>query len=171
MGLGYYIAKKLHQEGATVIITGRNEENLKKAYEKIGDNTVYYCWDISDIKKGKNILDEIYNKYGGIDILINNAGISLHESNILEVTEENFDKQFSINLKGSYFLSKNYIKKLKENNAQGNIIFISSERGNKCDDLPYGLIKVAINSLTRGLSRRFYQAGIRVNAVAPRSNC
>ena len=117
-GLGYYIAKKLHSEGANLIITGRNEENLKKACEEIGDNTMYYCWDVSDIKKGKDILDEIYSKYGRIDILINNAGISL--------SEENFDKQFSINLKGSYFLTQNYIKKLKENNAtrKYNIYFI-----------------------------------------------
>lgn len=166
-GLGYYMAKKLNEEGAIVIITGRNEEKLKIACEQMGKNTTYFVGDVSDIKSGKKIIDKIYEQYGKMDVLINNAGISYHEGNILKVTEEKFDKQFSTNLKGSYFLSQNYIRKVKENKAQGNIIFISSERGSQCDDLPYGLTKVAINSLTQGLSRRFYKDGIRVNAVAP----
>lgn len=166
-GLGYYMAKKLSEEGAIVIITGRNEEKLKKAITQLGENVNYFCWDVSDIKKGKEILDKIYEQYGKIDVLINNAGISLHEGNILKVTEDNFDNQISTNLKGSYFLSQNYIRKAKEKNQNGNIIFISSERGSQCDDLPYGLTKVAINSLTQGLSKRFYKDGIRVNAVAP----
>lgn len=166
-GLGFYIAKKLYEEGAIVIITGRNEEKLKKACKELKGHIAYYCWDVSDTTKGEEIINEIFEKYGKIDVLINNAGVSLHEGNILNVTEENFDEQFSINLKGSYFLSQKYIKKIKEKNSQGNIIFISSERGSQCDDLPYGLTKVAINSLTKGLSRRFYRDGIRVNAVAP----
>ena len=108
-GLGYYIAKKLSEEGAIIIITGRNEEKLKKASKEINDKAIYFCWDVSDINKGKEIIDEIYEKYGKIDVLINNAGISLHEGNILKVTEKNFDNQISTNLKGSYFLSQNYI--------------------------------------------------------------
>lgn len=166
-GLGYYMAQKLSQEGAIVVITGRNEEKLKNACKELGENVNFFCWDVSDVKKGEEIINKIYEQHGKIDVFINNAGISLHEGNILKVTEENFDNQISTNLKGSYFLSKNYIRKVKENKQNGNIIFISSERGSQCDDLPYGLTKAAINSLTQGLSRRFYKDGIRVNAVAP----
>ena len=113
-------------------------------------------------------LKKMYNKYKKIDILICNAGISLHEGNIMNVKEEDFEKQINTNLKGIYFLIKKYIEYYKNNNQKkGNIIIISSERGKQCDDLPYGLTKVALNSLIEGLSCRFYKEGIRINGVAP----
>lgn len=171
-GLGFYIAKSLINSGAYVIITGRNEEKLKSSLNKLGKNCEYLIMDITDIEKGKTILEELFNKHNEIHGIINNAGVSFHEKNILEVTEKQFDEQFNTNLKGAYFFSQNYIKELKNRKQQnGNIIFISSERGSMCDDIPYGLTKVALNSLVKGLSRRFYKEGIRVNAVAPGVTC
>lgn len=167
-GLGYYIAKRLLKEGAIVIITGRNKRKLENAKKQLGENCKYKVFDIKDIFKMDNLINDIYNKYGKIDCLINNAGISLHEGNILNVSEDNFQDQIDTNLKGGYFLVKSYIKKYNElKQKNGNIIFISSERGKQCDDVPYGLTKVAVNSLVEGLSRRFYKNGIRVNAIAP----
>lgn len=167
-GLGFFMAKKAISEGAQVIITGRNEETLKNAANVLGKNCEYKVFDVKNIKEGKVLIDYIYEKYGKIDCLINNAGVSLHEGNMLNVSEDNFDNQFTTNLKGAYFLTQNYIKKYKNiNQKKGNIVFISSERGSQCDDLPYGLTKVAINSLIEGLSRRFYKDGIRVNGIAP----
>ena len=165
-GLGYYIAKKLSSEKAKVIITGRNEEKLKRAVNEIGNDVEYIVYDVK--KCDNSFIKTIYNKFGKIDCLINNAGISLHEGNMLNVTIEGFQNQFDTNLKGAYFLAQEYIKEIrKTKQKEGNIIFISSERGKQCDDIPYGLTKVAINSLVEGMSRRFYKEGIRVNAVAP----
>lgn len=166
-GIGYEIAKKFDNSNALVIITGRNKEKLEKAVEKL-NNTVYYQNDISDISSLDDLIERIYSKYGHIDIVVNNAGISLHEKNYFEVTEEGFDKQFGTNLKGGYFLTQKIINKQKENI---NFIFISSERGDQCDYLPYGLTKVAINSLVEGLSSQFYRNNIRVNGVAPGVTC
>lgn len=167
-GLGYYIAKKFVLEGAKVIITGRNEEKLKSAIDSLGENATYYTLDVQNVLAGKELINELYKQYKQIDCLINNAGISLHEAHFLNVSEEGFDNQFATNLKGSYFLSQNYIKKIKETKQEaGQIIFITSERGDQCDDIPYGLTKVAVNSLIEGLSRRYYTEGIRVNGVAP----
>jgi len=167
-GLGYYMAKKFVSEGAKVIITGRNEEKLKEAIKELGELATYYVLDVQDVAAGKDLINKLFDKYQRIDCLVNNAGISLHEGNFLNVTEEDFDAQFNTNLKGSYFLSQNYIKKFKEiNQDTGQIIFITSERGDQCDDIPYGLTKVAMNSLIEGLSRRFYTEGIRVNGIAP----
>lgn len=171
-GLGYYIAKSLIKSGAFVVITGRKEDKLIESQKKLGKNCIYRVMDITNIKKSKEVLEELFDKYEIIDGIINNAGISLHEGNILNVSEENFDMQFNTNLKGAYFFSQNYIIQCKKHKQDsGNIIFISSERGSMCDDIPYGLTKVAINSLTKGLSRRFYRDGIRVNAVAPGVTC
>ena len=171
-GLGYAIAEKLVNEGAYVIITGRDKNKLIKAKEKLGDNCDFYIMDVSDIKDTNNIIEKIFNKYNRIDGIINNAGISLHEKNILDVSIENYDKQFDTNLKGAYFVSKKYIEMFfKAQQKNGSIIFVSSERGSMCDDIPYGLTKVAINSLTEGLSRRFFKDGIRVNSIAPGVTC
>lgn len=167
-GLGFYMAKKLSKNNANIIITGRNEEKLKNATKEIGKNCEYYVLDMQNTEEFNDFLSKIYSKYKKIDVMICNAGISLHEGNILNVKEDDFDKQINTNLKGVYFLSQKYIEHYKKNNQKkGNIIIISSERGKQCDDIPYGLTKVALNSLIEGLSYRFYKEGIRINGVAP----
>ena len=168
-GLGFYIAKKCVLEGANVIITGRNEEQLRNAQKELGSNCNYIVFDMENVNKIDSFFEECVKKYGKIDCIVNNAGISLHEGEITNVTIDGFNKQFNINLRGGYFLAKEFIKYIQENEdiENGNIIFISSERGAQCDQIPYGLTKVAINSLTEGLSRKYYKKGIRVNAVAP----
>ena len=115
------------------------------------------------------MLNEAINMLDGrIDCLVNNAGISLHEKSMMEVTLETFDKQLDINLKAPYFLTQNFIKHcIDVHNKKASVVFISSERGLYCDEIPYGLIKAAINSLTRGIARRHVRNGIRVNAIAP----
>lgn len=166
-GLGFYMAKKFRDDGAKVIITGRKKENLEKAKKELGTGIDIYQLDMKEIEKFPDFIKSLFDKYGHIDCLINNAGISLHEQDIKNVDKEKFENQISTNLEGSYFLAKEYIKNIKERKILGNLIFISSERGAQCDFLPYGLTKVALNSLTEGLSRKFYRDGIRVNAVAP----
>ena len=167
-GLGYYMAKKFKEDGAKVIITGRNMESLEKAKKELGESIEIRQMDMSSIEEFPKFIEELFNKYGHIDCLINNAGISLHEGDLCNVDKEKFERQIRTNLEGAYFLAKEYIKKIKEKNLSGNIIFMSSERGAQCDYLPYGLTKIALNSLTEWLSRKYYKDGIRVNAVAPR---
>lgn len=165
-GLGFDIAKKLSREGALVILLGRNEEKLINACGNI-KNSKYYVCDISDVDSSKKVFDDIFNEEKNIDGLVNNAGISLHEWDFLKVDKDGFDKQFYINLKGSYFLTQYYIDYQLKNNLPGNVIFISSEAGTMCDDLPYGLSKASINSLVQALSYNYYKNNIRVNAIAP----
>lgn len=151
-----------------MLITGRSEETLKKAVDKLGENASYIVFDIEKVSEIEQKFNESVKIMGDIDCLINNAGISLHENEIQNVTIEGFNKQFDVNLRGAYFLSQAYINYIQKNKKEsGNIIFISSERGAQCDQIPYGLTKVALNSLTEGLSRKLYKTGIRVNAVAP----
>lgn len=170
-GLGLEMAKRFDASGANVVITGRNEEKLKKAVS-ILKNTSYFVNDIQNINSHDELINYILKKYNKINVLINNAGVSKHEKDFLTVTEENFDEQFNINLKGAYFLTQNIIKRLKKEEKESfNVIFISSERGSQCDYLPYGLTKIAINSLVEGLSCRFVREGIRVNAIAPGVTC
>lgn len=105
--------------------------------------------------------------WGGVDSVVLNAGISFHEGNILNVTQEGFDRQFNVNLRSGYFLAQAFINNKLDRQEKGNLLFLSSETAAKCVDIPYGLTKAAINSLVGGLARRVYQRGIRVNAIAP----
>ena len=166
-GLGFSIAKALAANGATTIILGRNYDKLKKASSKIGANCHPIKCDMQDVASVKNTIDECFKKYGHIDGIINNAGVSLHEWDFLKVTEDGFNSQFETNLRGSYFATQEYIKNALGGKKEGNVLFISSEAGTMCDDLPYGLTKRAINSLTEALSYKYYKNNIRINAIAP----
>lgn len=165
-GIGLAIAKYCAEEGANVIIIGRNEEKLRDAASNIS-GCKFLSFDLNKIDQIPELLTNAERILGhNIDSLVLNAGISLHEENIKYVSREGYEKQFTTNLESSYFLAKTFLENQKVN-SKINLLFISSERGFQCDDVPYGLTKCAINSLTRGLSRRFYKEGVRVNAIAP----
>ena len=123
---------------------------------------------MQDISSFDTFFKQAENLIGKINCLVNNAGISLHERNITEVTELTFDNQFNTNLKGPYFLSKEFICYYLDNNiSNGKILFTTSERGEFVDDIPYGLTKAAINSLVKGLASRLIKYDIRVDAIGP----
>lgn len=165
-GLGFSMAKKFVAEGAEVLIAGRNEESLKESSQKIGCN--YLVYDVSDVDNAERFLGKADQLLGGVNVLVNNAGISLHEGNIRNVTPEQYDAQFNINLRGAYFLTQKFINLYEKNNrTHGSVLFLSSERGQHVDDLPYGIIKAAVNSLTQGLAKLLIRNDIRVNAIAP----
>lgn len=166
-GIGLAMAKKFDSEKANVVIIGRNEEKLKKAV--LNSNIKYLTYDLNDIDNFDGLIKNCRKKFDGeIDTIVCNAGISLHEGNICNVTKETFDMQFSTNFRANYFLCKKFSEYfLKSNQESGNILIISSETGDQCYDTPYGLTKSSLNSLVRALSRRFYKSGLRVNAIAP----
>lgn len=168
-GIGKAIAKKAVSEGANVVIIGRNEKKLSAAVNEIGKNLKYIKFDIIDIENYNKLFEEISKQLNGkIDTLVCNAGISLHENSYKNVTIESFDKQFETNFKSTYFLIQRFLDYLEKNKIQkGNILVMSSETGNQCYDIPYGLTKNALNSYVRAISRRVYKQGIRINAIAP----
>ena len=166
-GLGFEIAKRIILDGGEVVITGRDEEKLKKAADKLGKKCSFMVCDVQNVNEAKTLVDGIFENFGHLDGVVNNAGISLHEWDFLKVTEDGFNSQFNTNLRGGYFITQQYVKKCLELKGKGNIIFVSSERGSMCDDLPYGLTKRAIDSLVEALSFKYYKNGIRVNAIAP----
>jgi 3-oxoacyl-[acyl-carrier protein] reductase len=164
-GLGYAMAEKFIKEGATVLIAGRNEETLRKASSTLGCK--YLKLDLQDIKSFDAFVEHADEMLGGVNCLVNNAGISLHENTVYDVTPDSFDAQINTNLKGAFFMSQKCLAVMEKNNRQGNILFVSSETGDTADIRPYGFTKAAINSLVKGLASLMAKKGIRVNAVAP----
>ena len=164
-GLGAAMAAKFVAEGATVLISGRNENTLKETANKIGCK--YLVLDIQNTAKLDNFITEADQLLGGVDSLVNNAGISLHEPTFFDVTPDTFDAQIATNLRGGFFLTQSFTKLLLHEKRKGNVLFISSETGETVDIRPYGFTKAAINSLVQGLACLFVEKNIRVNAVAP----
>lgn len=168
-GIGLAMAKKFASEGANVIISGRNEEKLKKAVEEIGTNAQYAQFDVTDVNNDRTFLEKCKTMFNGaIDCLVSNAGLSLHENVFTNVTIDGFDKQFNTNMRGNYFLCKAFLEmKLSEKAENASLLVTTSETGDQAYDIPYGMTKAALNSMVKALSRRVYKSGIRVNAIAP----
>ena len=123
--------------------------------------------DVSKVETFVDFMSQADILLGGVNCLVNNAGISLHENTFFEVTPETFDKQVNTNFKGAFFLTQEFVKLIKANNRKGTILFTSSETGDTMDFRPYGFTKAAVNSMVQGLAYLFAKDNIRVNAVAP----
>ena len=164
-GLGFSMAKKFVAEGAEVLIAGRNIKVLEESAKKL--ECKYLQLDVSNPSEFDAFMDKAEELLGGLNVLVNNAGISLHENTFFDVTPETFDKQVDTNFKGAFFLTQTFIRHIKNTDTKACVLFVSSETGDTMDFRPYGFTKAAINSMVQGLAYLFAKDGIRVNAVAP----
>ena len=164
-GLGFSMAKKFVAEGAEVLIAGRNIKVLEESAKKL--ECKYLQLDVSKPSEFDAFMDKAEELLGGLNVLVNNAGISLHENTFFDVTPETFDKQVDTNFKGAFFLTQTFIRHIQNTDTKACVLFVSSETGDTMDFRPYGFTKAAINSMVQGLAYLFAKDGIRVNAVAP----
>lgn len=167
-GIGRAMAEKFLEEGAKVLITGRNQEHLKEAMESINNpSLITKVFNSENINAVPEFNEYCFRQMGTVDVLVSNAGISLHEGNILNVTSEGFDRTITTNLKSHYFISKAFLERKIKESREGVLLFITSKDGYVCNETPYGRTKASVNSLVGGLSTAYYRHGIRVNAIAP----
>lgn len=164
-GLGFAMAKKFISEGAEVIIAGRDLQVLEDSATKLGCK--YLQLDVSKPNEHYSFIQNAVKELGGVNVLVNNAGISLHENSFFDVTPETFDAQVETNLKGAFFLTQTFLRYIKSVGTTACVLFVSSETGDTMDFRPYGFTKVAVNSMVQGLAYLFRKEGIRINAVAP----
>ncbi|HCL4439387.1 3-oxoacyl-[acyl-carrier-protein] reductase [Clostridium botulinum] len=170
-GIGRAIAKKLASMGANLVLNYRSSakeiDTLLEEIEEFGIETLVIQGDVSSFEDSKKIADEAKNKFGTIDILINNAGIT-KDSLILRMAEEDFDKVISVNLKGVYNCSK-HIAPIMLKQRSGKIINISSVVGvaGNAGQCNYAAAKAGVIGITKSLAKELGSRGITVNAVAP----
>lgn len=171
-GIGYAIVKRFLEEGATTVLCGSREETALKALAKIKeempDAKVEAIWpNLSDRAAVTAEFNAIKEKYGSIDILANNAGISQNVS-LFDYKDEDFDKILDLNIKAIYSCTRAAAEIMKENGG-GSIINTSSvvSINGQASGCGYPASKFAVNGLTKSLSRELGKYGIRVNAVAP----
>ncbi|OSA93185.1 UNVERIFIED_ORG: 3-ketoacyl-ACP reductase [Clostridium botulinum] len=170
-GIGKAIAIEMAKEGAKVIVNyNNNKEKAMKVVMEIEDiegTAIAVKADVSKRDEVKKMIDIAIENFGGIDILVNNAGI-LQQKPFETITDEEWDKMFEVNMKGSFICSQECIPYMVKNNF-GRIINISSIGGQWGGNLAvhYSATKAGIISLTRSLAKIYSKDGINTNCISP----
>ena len=171
-GIGFATAQKFLQNGAKVVLFGSRKESVDKALEKLKkENSNYevlgFYPNLSKEVEVRSVFEKVYKKYGKIDILINNAGLS-SSTPLTSYTPEELDKIIDVNIKAVFICSKNIVPYFEKNH--GGVILNTSSMVSiygQPAGCVYPMSKFAVNGLTKSLSRELAPVGIRVNAVAP----
>ncbi|WP_459662488.1 SDR family NAD(P)-dependent oxidoreductase [Novosphingobium sp. 11B] len=171
LGIGFAIARRYIASGASVVITGRNEVDLRKAIDSVGSDRLHWLrWDVADVTASDKNLSEVETILGGpIDILVNNAGILIGES-FPNVSESGWDRVYAVNSKGLFFLTQSVAKRWLRtpiNDRVRKIINISSTSGFTPGAYPYRMTKWDVVGMTKGLALNLAPHNIVVNGLAP----
>ena len=170
-GIGKAIAERFLREGASVVICDVNEEKLQQTVEELRlFGEIRGCTTNIALKnEDKELAKLVFEEFGHIDILVNNAGIT-RDAQFYKMTDEQFNQVIDINLKGNYYLTKEVLPYMMENNY-GKIIHIASVsafNGN-FGQSNYAASKAAIIGMTRVQGKELGKYHINVNAIAPGS--
>lgn len=165
-GLGKAIADGLAECGATVYGTSRDADSARRISERYG--TPALPIDITETDEIRRFADYLMEESGGIDLLVNNAGVNVPKP-ALELTAEDWDTVFDTNLKGSFFLTTAVAQHWVDKGIPGAIVNVASQAGivGIEERAAYGTSKAGLIHLTKILALEWAPAGIRVNAVAP----
>jgi len=164
-GIGLGVAKAYAREGASVVITGRDQKTLQAAAEEIGPGTLAIKSDATKISDIENAMSRIREQFGRIDALFVNAGVAKLIP-IDEVTETFFDETFNVNVKGVLFTVQKALPLMRSGSA---IVLNASINGHKAmpNTTVYAASKAAVISLVKNLSIELVDRGIRVNSISP----
>ena len=171
-GIGYAIAKALCEKGCRVVITGRNADSLRKVAAQLGENVFPMVWDAADIHCAREKIHEAAGILGGLDIVVNNAGIFAQRSewdkeNLLKTTPEEWENVMKVNASALFFVMQAAVSYMLDNNIKGNVLNVTSVAGNEPVRGAYGASKCCATNLTRGWGQMFARDGITINGIAP----
>jgi NAD(P)-dependent dehydrogenase (short-subunit alcohol dehydrogenase family) len=170
-GIGRAVAVLFAREGADVAFTFLREEKqdaeeTKRAIEAEGQQAFPLSGDVRDPRVCRKLVQQTVDKFGKLDILVNNAAFQQHQEGLEDVTEEQWDRTFKTNIYGYFYMTKAALPHLEEGSAIVNTGSITGLEGSK-QLLDYASTKGAIHAFTKSLAQNLVKRGIRVNCVAP----
>lgn len=170
-GFGEGIAKACAREGAWVVVSDINEEGGRRVTDEIdtaGGAAVFFKADVSQSADTQALIDHAQSHYGRFDVLVNNAGVGHLRKPMTEVTEEEFDRVFAVNVKGLYHTAKAAVPVMRE---QGSGVIINIASTGAVSPRPgltwYNASKGAVTTLTKSMAIELAPDRIRVNALNP----
>ncbi|HEK5019961.1 TPA: SDR family oxidoreductase [Clostridioides difficile] len=170
-GIGKAMSKAFAKEGYNVLVNFNKSENeAKELYTILNEKNFsvkLFKADISNREDVEDMVDYCIKEFGGLDVLVNNAGVS-QDKLFTDITDEDWDNMMNINLKGSFYCSQVALKYMISE-KKGNIINISSIwgiSGASCE-VHYSITKAGIIGMTKALAKEVGPSNIRVNSIAP----
>lgn len=173
-GIGKNLVLKLIEEGANVGVFDIDVEGLKRLESDYSDLTCIQC-DLTNYKQVEKSIDDFYNEYNRIDVLVNNAGI-LYSAPLISITPEGIKKHdietwnnvLKIDLNSVFYMTVNVVEKMIKHRTKGCIVNISSiSASGNAGQSAYSAAKAAVNALTATWAKELSLWGIRVVAIAP----
>ncbi|CAN9509281.1 unnamed protein product [Ophioblennius macclurei] len=170
-GIGLAAAQALGRRGASVVVSSRRQANVERAVAALQSQSIRVTGTTCNVAKGEDrekLVQTALDHYGGIDILVSNAAVNPFFGNMLDSTEEVWDKILAVNVKCSFLMTKLVVPHM-EKRGGGNVVFVSSVAGYQPMPAlgPYSVSKTALLGLTRALAPELAHSNIRVNCVAP----
>lgn len=171
-GIGFEICRQLAAQGASVVLNDIQASLAAEAAEKISKENKAACvalaGDVSDVDFLQSLVDEAVKKFGQLNIVVANAGITLF-GDFLEYDQADFDQVLSVNLRGTFFLAQSAARQMIGQGKGGKLLFMSSVTGVQAHKnlAAYGMTKAAIQMLAKNLVIELSGYKINVNTLAP----
>ena len=172
-GIGVGIAKLYAAEGAKVVICGRRAEKGQAIVDEIiaaGGEGSFHAMDITDTASIEALIADTYEKYGRIDVLVNNAAnVALKDGRVDELTVDMWDAIFNSDLRGTFWATKTVLPYLAKNEKGGSIVNIGSMAscGGDLGSTAYACAKAGVDMLTKYTAQQYGKQNIRVNCIRP----
>ena len=159
--------KKGYQVGINYLNSEKAAQSLAEELKGMGTAPLLLQGDVSDRSQVRRMFSQIEYHFGGLDVLVNNAGIA-QQKLFTELTDEDWDRMFSVHVKGAFYCCQ-YTVPLMQNRGHGSIVNVSSmwgQTGGSCE-VHYSAAKAAVIGMTKALAKELVLSRIRVNCVAP----
>ncbi|XP_060150621.1 dehydrogenase/reductase SDR family member 4 isoform X3 [Globicephala melas] len=170
-GIGFAIARRLAQDGAHVVVSSRKQQNVDRAVAMLRGEGLSVTGTVCHVGKGEDrerLVATAVNLHGGVDILVSNAAVMPFFGNLMDVTEEVWDKILDINVKATALITKAVVPEMEKRGGGSVVIVASVGAYRPFPGLgPYNVSKTALLGLTKNLAVELAQSNIRVNCLAP----
>ncbi len=166
-GLGAEIARALHTQGASVVLSGTRKEKLEELAKDLGEGAYVIPCNLSKAEETRNLIPAAESALGGLDILVNNAGLT-QDGLMMRMSDEQWSKVIEVNLTSAFRLSRDALKGMMKQRS-GRIINITSVVGvtGNAGQVNYAASKAGLIGLSKSLAAEVATRGITVNCIAP----